>query len=276
MKHKDDMQSGEEALETYQMSDTEEFSTNPRQEMLVNLVNENQYASVEQLAAELSVSTQTIRRDIRKLSELKLLARYHGGVARRSSVVNVDYEVRQTTGREEKESIAQTVVDQIEDNSTVFLSIGSTIDIIAKQLLKRKGLRVITNSLNVAHLLYTNSDFELLIPGGRVRSRSSGVIGHTALDYVRQFRVDYLVMSLGAIAPDGMMLDYDFNEVSIVKAVMERAHATFVAMEAKKFSTKAAVEIGHISNIDVLFTDEDPPSELMKIIQSHNVTIKIC
>ncbi len=248
---------------------------NPRHERLVNYVNEKGYASVEELASALDVSPQTIRRDIKRLAAQKLLLRHHGGAGRCSSVVNLDYEVRQVSETEEKEAIAEAIASSIFDNSTVFVSIGSTTEIIANHLLTRSGLRVITNSLRVANVLYSQPDFDVMVPGGKLRSNNSGIIGTTALEFVKKFRVDYLITSLGSIDTDGTMLDYDFNEVSIVQAVMSTARNTFIAADATKFSTSAAVELGNIKDVTALFTNKEPPADLVKILNNNNVQLNV-
>ncbi|MCG7588687.1 DeoR/GlpR family DNA-binding transcription regulator, partial [Photobacterium sp. OFAV2-7] len=218
---------------------------------------------------------QTVRRDIKKLSELKLLIRHHGGAGRCSSVLNLDYEVRQDSEIKEKEDIGAAIADYIPDNSTVFVTIGTTTEIIAKHLMKRKGLRVITNSLRVANVLYGKKDFDVMVPGGKLRSHNSGIVGSTALDFVRRFRVDYLITSLGSIDTDGTMLDYDFNEVNIVQTMMRTARNIYVAADSTKFSTTAAVEIGNIKDISALFTDKQPPADLNIMLKQNNVKVVV-
>ena len=248
---------------------------NPRHERLVNYINDKGYASVEELATQLDVSAQTIRRDIKRLALQKLLIRHHGGAGRCSSVVNLDYEVRQVSETEEKEAIAEAIAAAVTDNSTVFVSIGSTTEIIANHLLKRSGLRVITNSLRVANVLYSKPDFDVMVPGGKLRHNNSGIIGTMALDFVQKFRVDYLITSLGSIDTDGTMLDYDFNEVAIVQAVMKTARNTFIAADSTKFTTTAAVEIGNLKDVTALFTDKEPPADLKKLLVTNNVQLNV-
>ena len=232
---------------------------NPRQDRLLKAVNDQGYVSVEELTELLEVSSQTIRRDIKKLSELKLLIRHHGGAARSSSVVNLDYSVRQGSETEEKEAIASAIVEQIPDNCSVFLSIGTTSEIVAKHLLQRHRLQIVTNSLRVAHILYQKEDFNIMVPGGKLRSTNGGILGSTALDFVKNFRVDYLITSCGSIDADGTLLDFEFNEVAIVQSMMKTARNIFVAADSTKFTTTATIEMGHVKQISALFTDAKPP-----------------
>lgn len=248
---------------------------NPRHDRLLHLVKDRGYVSVEELTGLLDVSAQTIRRDIKKLSDQRLLIRHHGGAARASSVVNLDYAVRQTSETAEKEAIAKAIVEEIPDNSSVFLTIGTTTEILARHLLRRKGLEVITNSLRVAHLLYHRDDFKLMIPGGQVRSGNGGVAGAAALDFVKQFRVDYLITTCGAIDADGVMLDFDYHEVLMVQAMMATARTVFVAADSTKFSATATVEVGPISKATAFFTDKAPSAEIRTQLQQNDVTLVV-
>lgn len=79
-----------------------ELAGNPRHDQLLMLIAERGYMNIDELANLLDVSTQTVRRDIRKLSEQGLITRHHGGAGRASSVVNTAFEQREVSQTEEK------------------------------------------------------------------------------------------------------------------------------------------------------------------------------
>ena len=264
-----------ESMQTEQIMANPVIVGNPRHDTLLKEVNEKGYVSVEELTELLDVSAQTIRRDIKKLSEQKLLIRHHGGAARNSSVVNLDYSVRQVSETEQKEAIAKAVVDQIPDNCSVFLTIGTTTESIARHLLQRNGLQVITNSLRVANILYSKPDFNVMVPGGKLRSTNGGILGSTALEFVNHFRVDFLIASCGSIDTDGTLLDYEFNEVIMVQSMMKTARKVFLAADATKFNTTATIEVGHLRNITALFTDDSPPADIRMQLEQHAVELYV-
>ena len=84
-----------------------EVTGNPRHDQLVHLIAERGYMNIEELAQLLDVSTQTVRRDIRKLSEQGLITRHHGGAGRVSSVMNTAFEQRELSLTAEKRAIAE-------------------------------------------------------------------------------------------------------------------------------------------------------------------------
>lgn len=165
--------------------------TNPRQDKLLQLVNDKGYYTVEELAEMLDVSTQTIRRDIKKLSEDRLVIRHHGGASSPATKTNLDYEVRRVSETEQKNAIAKRVAERIPDNSTVFITIGTTAEVIASHLLNKINLQIITNSLRVANVLHSNKTFDVLIPSGKIKAFNGGIVGTEALDFVSNFRFDF-------------------------------------------------------------------------------------
>lgn len=246
---------------------------NPRYDQLLALINANGYMRIEDLAAQLNVSAQTIRRDIKKLSEDGILSRYHGGAGQPSSAINRELEEREVFLVDEKRKIASAVAERIPDRCTVFLAAGTTIECVARALLAREDLRIITTCLRVASLLYKRRDFEVMVPGGRVRPQNSGIIGPSAQDFLQKFRADYFIGSVGAVDPDGTLLDFDFNEVAAMKVMMANSKHVFVAVDHSKFFASASVELGVTADIDTLFTDQPPPAPLSSLLAQQQIEV---
>ena len=248
---------------------------NPRHDQLLALVTSHGYISNEELAHKLNVTTQTIRRDIRALSQQGLVSRHHGGAGKMPNLVNTDFSIRETTHTDEKTLIAQAISEYIPDGSTIFITIGTTVEFIAKALEKKNNIRIITNSLHVANLLYTNKSLEVIVVGGILRAHNSGIIGPNTTNFISHFRADYLITSLGAIAEDGSLLDFDINEVATVKTMMNYSKNIILAVDHSKFFTSAGVELGHIKQVTDIFTNEKPPSAIMKIIKENKIKLHI-
>jgi DeoR/GlpR family transcriptional regulator of sugar metabolism len=250
--------------------------TNPRQNKLLKLVNDDGYCTVEVLAETLDVSTQTIRRDIKKLDDKGLVIRHHGGASSPSSIENVSYEVRKVTGVDEKNVIAAKIATLIPNDSTVFLSIGTTSETIAKHLTNKKNLQVITNSIRVANVLHSKPDIDVLIPSGRVRTKNGGIVGTEAIEFIANFRFDYFIGSGGSIDTDGTILEYDLDEVALLQQVMKASRTTYIAMDASKYIPKGSVELCNVKDVSAFITDKEPGQELMSIIKDNDVKYYIC
>lgn len=192
-----------------------------RHEKITALVREHGFMSVEQLARELEVTPQTIRRDIGILSAENVLRRYHGGAALGEVLLEGEFgQGGRHSRREEKNAIAQLIAAHIPDNASLFISIGTTMEAVAAALIKqRKNLRIITNNIYVAALASARSDYTVIITSGVVRPLDGGVTGVATVDFINQFKVDYAVLSTHGVEGDGSLLDYDYKEVSVMQAM---------------------------------------------------------
>ncbi|OWF72247.1 DeoR family transcriptional regulator [Yersinia frederiksenii] len=113
-----------------------------------------------------------------------------------------------------------------------------------------------------------------MVPGGTLRPNNGGIIGPSAVSFVEGFHADYLITSMGAIDPDGSLLEFDVNEARVVKAMMAHARHILLAADHTKFHASAAVEIGNVARATALFTNA-PPTQLAEILQQQQVEVVI-
>ncbi len=252
------------------------MNSNPRQIKLLGVVRTHGSASVEQLADKLGVTLQTVRRDVQRLAEAGLLTRFHGGVRVPSSTVeNIAHQQRESLHAEGKARIARAVAKRIPNGCSLILNIGTTTEAVAKSLLHHKGLRVITNNLNVAAILCGNTDCEVIVAGGVVRPRDRGIVGEAAVDFMRQFRVDIAVIGISGIEPDGSLRDFDYREVKVAQTIITHAREVWLAADSSKFNRPAMVELARLSQIDRLFTDQAPPEPFPALLAEADVSCEI-
>ena len=248
------------------------MNSNPRQLQLVDEVRSRQSASVEQLAEILGVTLQTVRRDIQKLANEGVLVRFHGGVRVPSATVeNLAHPQRQVLNAEGKTRIARAVAQAVPNGCSLILNIGTTTEAVAHALLKHKGLRVITNNLNVAAILSSNADCEVIVAGGVVRTRDRGIVGEAAVDFMRQFKVDIALIGISAIESDGSLRDFDLREVKVAQTIIAQSREVWLAADHGKFHRQAMVEVARLNQIDRLFTDEPPPAPFGNLLRDAEV-----
>ncbi len=249
---------------------------NPRQLKLIAAVEARGAVTVEQLAEELSVTLQTVRRDVQRLSEAGLLARFHGGVRVPSSTTeNLAHQQRERLNADGKARIARAIAEQVPNDCSLILNIGTTTEAVAKALLQHKGLRVITNNLNVATILCDNTDCEVIVAGGVVRARDRGIVGEAAVDFIRQFRVDIAIIGISGIESDGSLRDFDYREVKVAQTIIAHAREVWLAADSSKFNRPAMVELARLAQIDRLFTDSTPPDPFPALLEEASVNCHI-
>ncbi|MEM8878765.1 MAG: DeoR/GlpR family DNA-binding transcription regulator [Pseudomonadota bacterium] len=247
----------------------------PRQLEIVRLARERGHVDVLSLAGHFDVTPQTIRRDLNELCDTRVLNRVHGGAMYPSSVANFAQEARRQVAPEAKQRIGARAADRIESDRSVILNIGTTTEQVAQSLKNHTGLMVVTNSIAVAGILLDAPGVDVVLAGGVVRKTDGGIVGEATVDFIRQFRVDYAVIGCSAIDEDGTLLDFDFQEVQVSRAIIASARQTILVADGMKFERVAPVRIGHLSDIDVLITDRAPPEPVRRICDDNRTQIDV-
>jgi DeoR family glycerol-3-phosphate regulon repressor len=244
-----------------------------RQRDIIALARAQGRVEVEDLATRFAVSPQTIRKDLNDLCDRRLMSRVHGGAVVSSGVENVAYQARRLIAQAEKRAIGSAAARLLPNNASLFINIGTTTEEVARALHDHEGLLVITNNLNVANLLYPLPDIDVIMTGGPVRRADGGVVGSAAVDFVRQFKVDYAVIGTSAIEEDGSLLDFDYREVRVARAIIENSRHVVLVADSSKVERNAPVRIGHLSEVDIFVTDELKSPELRALCRSHGVRV---
>ena len=231
--------------------------------------------TVDDLAQQFAVTPQTIRRDLNELCDRGLLMRTHGGARPLNSISNVRYEERRNLAAVEKRHIGGAAARHIPDHSSLFLNIGTTTEHVARAIYDRRDLIVITNNINVVNILSGSPTKELVVAGGAVRQADGGIVGEAATEFIRNYKADLAVIGASALDEDGAVLDFDYREVSVARAMIECARRTMLVADRLKFERRAPVRICDMSRIDVFVTDAEPPPRLQKICQDHGVHVEV-
>ena len=243
-----------------------------RQTEIVDWLREKGRVTVEDLALHFTVTPQTIRRDLNDLSDAQMVVRVHGGAMVASGVVNLAYEARKLIAGPHKRLIGEAAARLVPDHASVFLTIGTTTEEVARALGGHTGLLVITNNLQVAAELYRNSAIEVVITGGSVRHGDGGIVGAQAEALIAQFRVDLAVIGTSAIDADGTLLDFDIREVQAQRAIIEHARRVVLVADSSKFARSAPARVAHLDDVDVLVTDR-LPAAAAELCRAHGVEV---
>lgn len=247
----------------------------PRQQRILSLARSAGAVTVDELALRFEVTPQTIRKDLNELCDARLLARTHGGAMLSSGVENLAYEARRHVAAAEKMVIGRHAARLIPNDCSLFINIGTTTEEVARALVAHQGLLVITNNIHVASILMPCQGIEVILAGGMVRKSDGGIVGEAAADFISQFKVDHAVIGASALDEDGAMLDFDYHEVRVARAIMENARSVMLVADAMKFTRAAPVRIGSLADVDVFVTDRPPPDAVADYCRSEGVALEI-
>lgn len=244
-----------------------------RQNAIMDLARSEGRVLVDALGQRFAVSVQTIRKDLNELCDARLLSRIHGGAVLGSGAENLGYEARRAIASTEKAAIGRAAADLIPDRSSLFINIGTTTEAAAHALLRHSGLMVITNNLNVAHAMRTSPEIEVIVAGGLIRRTDGGIVGEAAVDFIRQFKVDFAVIGASAIDEDGALLDFDYREVRVAQAIIANARHVVLVSDSTKFERTAPVRLAHLSQIGTFVTDRCPSESVRDLCRLSGVRL---
>ncbi|WP_428241581.1 DeoR/GlpR family transcriptional regulator [Gynuella sp.] len=249
---------------------------NARQSAILQMIEQNGTATIDELEASFDVTPQTLRRDLNILADARMIQRFHGGASSTNSTTNLPYQDRQIRNLKEKEAIAREIAANIPDHSSLFINIGTTTEAVARALMNHRGLQVVTNNLHVASQMSQKEDFRVIVTSGEVRAKDGGIVGEATMDFVKQFRLDFGIIGISAIDEDGMLLDFDYREVKVAQAIIDHSRSVLLAADHSKFGRRAMVQLGTITQANAFFTDKTPNTTITQLMAEHDVQLQIC
>jgi DeoR family glycerol-3-phosphate regulon repressor len=232
------------------------------------------YATIEELAAVLGVTPQTVRRDLAALAAAGRLRRTHGGAAAAPSGAAPPGGDPDDCPRVQRR-IATAVAALVPDGAAVFLDTGPTCEAVAEALVARRQLSVVTYNVRIAARLAERTDFVVALTGGFVRNADGSVFRDGADDFLRRFRFDVAVVSASAVAADGSLAGEDHHAATLVRAAMQRARSVVLAIESTAFGRSALVYLGHVGEAAALVTDAPPPPDVATALDGAGVRLHV-
>lgn len=232
-----------------------------RQRAIVALVRDEEVTRVADLAGRLGVSDETIRRNVKSLVAGGLLTKSHGAVALAGPSQEAPFRRRMRVNALAKKALARAVAGLVSDGQTVMIDTGSTTAYVAEALAARKRLTVVTNSLEIARRLVGTDGHRVYMAGGELRADLAAAVGSEAEAFIRRFRADVAILSIGGADPRSGFTDFDLDEARIARAMIECSDASVVAADGAKFGRRAAVAVCDPSEIHALATEAPPPPE---------------
>lgn len=222
--------------------------TKQRKQYILDILQKEGQVIAKTLAAELDLSEDTIRRDLRELAKEGLLQRVHGGALPASAAV-ADFTGRQSISTEGKRTIGKTAANLIQPGQIVILDGGTTAVQLAKQLPKTLQATIVTHSPSVAVELANHPLVEVILIGGRLFKHSVVTVGTAALEALGHIRADIYFMGVTGMHPEAGLSTGDLEEAYMKKALSERAAETIVLASSEKIGVASAYVIMPITGI---------------------------
>ncbi|MFC7620164.1 DeoR/GlpR family DNA-binding transcription regulator [Microlunatus sp. GCM10028923] len=225
----------------------------------------------KEIAAELGLSEDSIRRDLRELDAQGLAVRVYGGALPASPAV-ADYAARAAVAPESKQRVAAAAVALIEPGSTVILDGGTTTLAMAHELSKSFRGTIITHSPTIAAALLDH-EAEVFLIGGRVFKHSAVACGAVAVEAAGQISADLFFLGVTGIHPAAGLTTGDAEEAAMKRALAARAAATYVLGSAEKIGTASRYTVFPLDAVAGVITDKPRNAPMSRTLAKAGATL---
>lgn len=251
-----------------------------RQAKILQIIREQGYIQNDELARLLDVTQATIRRDLKALTEQRLIRQDHGGA---SSIDVLDgsveplYETKVYFNREAKRLIGSAAAALINDNETVLLDSGTTNAEIANSLLgsSLRNLTVVTCDLIVAKLLCPAPNINVLLLGGILRKSFYSAYGPYTESILRNIRADKFFLGIDAASLQHGVSNIVLEEVPVKQLMIQNADRVVMVADGSKFGKHAPYKVCSWDAVDTVITDRCIPAEYLEYFTARSITANV-
>jgi DeoR/GlpR family transcriptional regulator of sugar metabolism len=247
-----------------------------RTERIYEMVQAMKLVKLSELSSELGVSMPTIRKDIDELQKGGRVERVHGNVRLRTTLASTprpasDAQMLPTS--EEKALIGRKAAHFIDNGDSVILDCGATTTELARNLLDRKNLRIVTNALNIAILLGAEPSNRVMLTGGLFKAETIAVSGEKASTFFEGMFVDKLFLAAGGVSVESGISYPDFIDLHVKRAMIDAAGAVYLLADSKKFGKREFAAFGAMDRVHRLITDTGLEPEFADWVEQHGIEI---
>lgn len=233
-------------------------------------------ASVNDLADDLDVTPETIRRDLSYLERQGLVRRVHGGAVPVGRVaIEPTVDSRNSSYVNEKSDIARAAIAEIPREGAIIVDAGTTTGRLLSLIPDNYELTVITNSVEHAMAIADKPNINTLLVGGRVRSRTLACVDQWAVDALSGVYADVAILGTNGISIERGLTTPDTAEANVKRAMMNSARRKVVLADHSKFGDDHFANFGAVQDVDVVITDKKTDVEFIKQLGSVDVPVVI-
>jgi DeoR family galactitol utilization operon repressor len=223
-----------------------------REKRIIDLLAENASVSASSMAETLGVSAVTVRSDLRSLSRKGYVLRTRGGA---TAAFHPAILARREERSAEKMRIAKEAASLVSNGDTVMIEAGTTTALVARYLLGKRDVRVVTNSTLVLPYARTNPGIDLTLLGGEFRPFAESVVGPIALSQLETFQVRLAFVGTDGFSAERGLTTNMVEGAEVVKKMARLAQTTVLCADSAKYGKRGFVSVLPLSGIRRLVTD---------------------
>jgi DeoR/GlpR family transcriptional regulator of sugar metabolism len=227
-----------------------------RRELLLVRLDQEGKIIARELAEELRLSEDSIRRDLRDLAAAGYCQRVYGGAVPVSRAL-VDYRSRASVEPESKRRVAALAAGLIKPGDRVILDGGTTTLAVTRALPRDLAATVITHSPTIAAALIEHPSVEILLLGGRIYKHSAVACGAATAESARAVSADLFLLGVTGVHHDHGLTTGDPEEAAMKRTLASRAADTYVLASAEKIGAVSPYNVLDLDEVSAIVTDAD-------------------
>jgi len=244
-----------------------------RHRRILDLVAHQGSIRTTEVARQLGVTEETVRRDFEKLEQEGQLLRAHGGAARvDSNYRDLPLSSRESENIAEKKIIATLALTHIEPGDVVLFDASSTVFELAK-LLPEMSLTVVTSALKVAVELANRPSMHVVLTGGVLSRHSLSCEGHLAGKALDYYHIQKAFISCRGIDQVRGISEANEKQAQLKQQMIACADKVFLMADHSKIGLQSSFFSANNSEIDTFITDRKPDTTFQKALKASNTTL---
>lgn len=239
--------------------------TSHRRLQISELVRQQGSVQVTALARRFGVSMQTVRKDLRYLSDRGVMARAYGGAIDSSAVGRLSpephYEAKRTANLEHKRRIGQRAATMVKAGDTIAIDSGTTAVQLAEAL-PDVEITVVTNDFGVLTALTPKNNIRIVMLGGELRRKNMAFYGGLTVEALDALHVDLLFLGVDGFDLERGITTHHEPEAMLNRKMVDAARVVVAITDSSKFGRICLHRIIPVAELDVLITDTDAPADI--------------
>jgi DeoR/GlpR family transcriptional regulator of sugar metabolism len=246
--------------------------TAQRRTLILDVLRRDGQLVAKQLASELDLSDDTIRRDLRELAAEGKLQRVHGGALPASPAI-ADFSVRQNVATAGKTAVGRAAAALVRPGQTVIIDGGTTAQQVARHLRPDIDATVITHSPTIACELVSHPSIEVLVIGGRLFKHSIVTCGSIAVEAIMQVSADAFFMGVTGVHPNAGLTTGDAEEAAIKRALSRRSAETYVLATSEKIGAASPFTVIPMHEATAVIIESSTPDAQVSALRRQGVEL---
>jgi DeoR family ulaG and ulaABCDEF operon transcriptional repressor len=251
-----------------------------RQQLILDILDEQQFASVRALSSQLHASEATIRRDITKMAASGQLNKIRGGAEvisgnvgqlKRNRVKGSVFLADKEMHASNKRLIAEKAVELCLENEAIIINGGSSTYMMGEFLVDRQ-LSILTNSFVLAQYLAENSSNQVTVPGGEIYRKQGIILSSFENDTIQQYHGRKMFMGTPGISEQGVT-ESDPLLIRAEQKLRKQSDLLIVLADSSKLGKRSNFIFCPLSDVDVLITDSNADAEMIRQFEAQGVEV---